>query len=77
MTFVLFFSIKVTSSTDTGLLEGSLRGNVGLFPASCVQEIRMKCYEKQNHAGHRTPGKKDPKDVVKHISKIKKMYETT
>lgn len=64
----------VTSSTDTGLLEGSLRGNVGLFPAACVQEIRMKSYENRNHTGHRTPGKgKDNANAVKQVSKVKKM----
>lgn len=38
----------VTASTDSGFLEGTLRGQVGFFPLSVVQEIRMKPYENKN-----------------------------
>ncbi|XP_061378708.1 SH3 and multiple ankyrin repeat domains protein 2 isoform X6 [Danaus plexippus] len=36
--------IEVTGATDDGLLEGSVRGSTGsgLFPASCVQEVRLR-----------------------------------
>ncbi|CAH0717440.1 unnamed protein product, partial [Brenthis ino] len=34
--------IEVTGATDDGLLEGSLRGASGLFPAHCVQEVRLR-----------------------------------
>ncbi|XP_044018295.1 uncharacterized protein LOC122859028 isoform X8 [Aphidius gifuensis] len=35
--------IEVTGSTDCGLLEGVLRGQgTGLFPAHCVQEVRLR-----------------------------------
>ncbi|CAG9562947.1 unnamed protein product [Danaus chrysippus] len=36
--------IEVTGATDDGLLEGSIRGSSasGLFPASCVQEVRLR-----------------------------------
>lgn len=33
----------VTGATDCGLLEGVLRGQgTGLFPAHCVQEVRLR-----------------------------------
>lgn len=33
----------MTGSTDSGLLEGSLRGQgTGLFPSHCVQEVRLR-----------------------------------
>ena len=32
----------MTGSTDCGLLEGWLRGDSGYFPASCVQEVRLR-----------------------------------
>ena len=31
--------IEVTGSTDTGLLEGTLRGQTGYFPKEAVQEV--------------------------------------
>ena len=31
--------IEVTGSTDTGLLEGTLRGQTGYFPREAVQEV--------------------------------------
>ncbi|KAJ8679671.1 hypothetical protein QAD02_015458 [Eretmocerus hayati] len=35
--------IEVTGATDCGLLEGVLRGHgTGLFPAHCVQEVRLR-----------------------------------
>ncbi|KAK3885694.1 hypothetical protein Pcinc_010114 [Petrolisthes cinctipes] len=34
--------LEVTGSTDDGLLEGSLRGLVGVFPPHCVQEVRLR-----------------------------------
>ncbi|XP_049957648.1 SH3 and multiple ankyrin repeat domains protein 3 [Schistocerca serialis cubense] len=35
--------LEVTGSTDCGLLEGTLRGQgTGLFPAHCVQEVRLR-----------------------------------
>ncbi|XP_066603694.1 SH3 and multiple ankyrin repeat domains protein 2 isoform X2 [Prorops nasuta] len=35
--------LEVTGATDCGLLEGSLRGQgTGLFPANCVQEVRLR-----------------------------------
>ena len=32
----------MTGSTDSGMLEGVLRGKSGIFPASCVQEVRLR-----------------------------------
>ena len=32
----------MTGSTDSGMLEGVLRGKSGFFPASCVQEVRLR-----------------------------------
>ncbi|CAL8078487.1 unnamed protein product [Orchesella dallaii] len=66
--------IEVTASTGSGVLEGSLRGNIGLFPASCVQEIRMKVYENRNNLSHRTPGSKKDAAAIKHLAKIKKIW---
>ena len=38
-----FVSWTVTGATDCGLLEGVLRGQgTGLFPAHCVQEVRLR-----------------------------------
>ncbi len=37
-----FFSFAVTGSTDDGMLEGLLRGRAGLFPANCVQEVKLR-----------------------------------
>ncbi|XP_072941742.1 SH3 and multiple ankyrin repeat domains protein 3 isoform X1 [Epargyreus clarus] len=36
--------VEVTSATDDGLLEGTVRGSgaAGLFPAHCVQEVRLR-----------------------------------
>ncbi|XP_045459885.1 SH3 and multiple ankyrin repeat domains protein 3 [Melitaea cinxia] len=36
--------IEVTGATDDGLLEGTVRGSAasGLFPAHCVQEVRLR-----------------------------------
>ncbi|XP_046979042.1 SH3 and multiple ankyrin repeat domains protein 3 isoform X6 [Vanessa cardui] len=36
--------IEVTGATDEGLLEGTVRGSAasGLFPAHCVQEVRLR-----------------------------------
>ncbi|XP_069675317.1 protein shank isoform X6 [Periplaneta americana] len=35
--------LEVTGTTDCGLLEGTLRGQgTGLFPAHCVQEVRLR-----------------------------------
>ncbi|CAG7837356.1 unnamed protein product [Allacma fusca] len=69
--------IEVTGSTDTGLLEGSLRGQMGLFPASCVQEIRMKMYENRNHLvpPSRTPGRREAnsKQFI-NIPRLKKIW---
>jgi hypothetical protein len=45
----LVFLYTVTGSRENGFLEGSLRGQVGIFPAPCVQEIRMKSYENRNN----------------------------
>lgn len=40
--FVSLF-LTVTGATDCGLLEGVLRGQgTGLFPAHCVQEVRLR-----------------------------------
>ena len=33
--------IEVTGSTDTGLLEGTLRGQTGYFPREAVQEVEF------------------------------------
>ena len=33
--------IEVTGSTDTGLLEGTLRGQTGYFPREAVQEVEQ------------------------------------
>ncbi|CAG5102090.1 Similar to Shank3: SH3 and multiple ankyrin repeat domains protein 3 (Rattus norvegicus) [Cotesia congregata] len=39
----LLFVTPVTGATDCGLLEGVLRGQgTGLFPAHCVQEVRLR-----------------------------------
>ena len=32
----------MTGSTDTGMLEGVLRGKTGKFPGHCVQEVRLR-----------------------------------
>ena len=32
----------MTGSTDTGMLEGVLRGKTGIFPGHCVQEVRLR-----------------------------------
>ena len=66
---------SVTGSTDTGLLEGSLRGQMGLFPASCVQEIRMKMYENRNHLvpPSRVSGKAGNAKQYGNAPKMKKM----
>ncbi|XP_037071274.1 SH3 and multiple ankyrin repeat domains protein 3-like [Pollicipes pollicipes] len=34
--------IEVSASTDNGLVEGCLAGQLGLFPARCVQEVRLR-----------------------------------
>ena len=34
--------VSVTGSTDSGMLEGVLRGKSGIFPANCVQEVRLR-----------------------------------
>ncbi|XP_059079130.1 uncharacterized protein LOC131877469 [Tigriopus californicus] len=34
--------IEVTASTDDGLLHGNLREKSGYFPATCVQEVRLR-----------------------------------
>ena len=34
--------IEVTGSTDTGMLEGSLRGQSGYFPRELVEEVRLR-----------------------------------
>ncbi|XP_075212417.1 SH3 and multiple ankyrin repeat domains protein 3-like isoform X2 [Lycorma delicatula] len=34
--------LEVTGATDCGLLEGNLRGETGLFPPHCVQEVRLR-----------------------------------
>ncbi|RZF33996.1 hypothetical protein LSTR_LSTR006912, partial [Laodelphax striatellus] len=34
--------LEVTGATDCGLLEGVLRGETGLFPPECVQEVRLR-----------------------------------
>ena len=34
--------IEVTGSTDTGLLEGRLRGQTGLFPREVCEEVRLR-----------------------------------
>ena len=34
--------IEVTGSTDTGLLEGILRGQTGYFPPHMVEEVRVR-----------------------------------
>ncbi|XP_039278871.1 SH3 and multiple ankyrin repeat domains protein 3 [Nilaparvata lugens] len=34
--------LEVTGATDCGLLEGVLRGETGLFPPDCVQEVRLR-----------------------------------
>ena len=36
------FYFIVIGSTNTGMLEGSARGKSGLFPAKCVQEVRLR-----------------------------------
>ncbi|XP_026462252.1 uncharacterized protein LOC113364006, partial [Ctenocephalides felis] len=48
--------IEVTATTDCGLLEGVTRaGAVGLFPAHCVQEVRLRhsstSNQPQTHSG--------------------------
>ena len=43
--------IEVTGSTDTGLLEGTLRGVSGYFPREAVQEVRLRS------SGPEAPGK--------------------
>lgn len=75
-----FFDYIVTGSTERGFLEGSLRGNVGLFPAPCVQEIRMKNYEKHNNhlappsSNHRGKGgSKQAAAAAAAVSRIKKV----
>ena len=41
--FSFFIFLTVTGATDCGLLEGVLRGQgTGLFPAHCVQEVRLR-----------------------------------
>ncbi|XP_035714472.1 uncharacterized protein LOC110858090 isoform X2 [Folsomia candida] len=84
--------IEVIGSAEGGtVLEGSLRGRIGLFPAQCVQEIRMKSYEKHNNhhlappsANHtHSSGKKGGKGVAataatpnaQHLSRIKKVSQ--
>ena len=39
---ILDFYFEVIGSTNTGILEGSARGKSGLFPAKCVQEVRLR-----------------------------------
>ncbi|XP_043229025.1 SH3 and multiple ankyrin repeat domains protein 3-like isoform X1 [Amphibalanus amphitrite] len=34
--------IEVSASTDHGMLEGCLDGQLGVFPARCVQEVRLR-----------------------------------
>lgn len=36
------FRFLVTASTDDGLLHGNLREKSGYFPATCVQEVRLR-----------------------------------
>lgn len=70
----------MTGSTDNGLLEGSLRGQIGLFPAACVQEIRMKSYENSRN-NHLAPpannrGKGGNKGAPS-LPRMKKVYAKT
>ena len=44
--------LLVTGSTDDGLLEGLLRGKSGLFPARCVQEVRLRNPDALRHHQH-------------------------
>jgi len=61
------------------MFEGSLRGELGLFPAACVQEIRMKSYENRNNLAPPAPrsgkGKKDENsNKQQQLPRMKKMY---
>jgi len=68
--------LSVTGSTESGFLEGSLRGQIGMFPSSCVQEIRMKSYENRNHLAPpaRGHGKAGVKGNAASVPRMKKMY---
>lgn len=47
----------MTATTDCGLLEGMTRaGAVGLFPAQCVQEVRLRHSSTSNQPQAPTSG---------------------
>ena len=45
--FSIFLCFSVTAITDDGHLEGVLRGQTGVFPSKCVQEVRLRNPDKQ------------------------------
>ena len=68
--------IEITGSTDSGLLEGTLRGQTGLFPRHLVQEVRFRAHKDVATTGNGAPAKPaitaaakeevmSPKEVVK------------
>ena len=60
----MFLSFPVTGSTDSGMLEGVLRGKSGFFPASCVQEVRLRNPDslKQVMGAARVAGRREVRD---------------
>ena len=66
--FQMFLMVlyAVTGSTDNGLLEGVLHGQSGLFPADCVQEVRLRNLNnmKQNLVvAPRIPGRREIREL--------------
>ena len=72
--------IEVTGSTDTGLLEGTLRGQTGYFPKEAVQEVRLRGAEvpKQDLIlpATRVPGRREIRDLTsKHFGTAVRMVK--
>ena len=60
--------IEVTASTDSGLLEGILRGQTGYFPRHIVEEVRVRQEARQEA---RVAGRREIRDLTtKHFGTI-------
>lgn len=62
--------IEVTGATDSGFLEGNLRGESGLFPAHCVQEAPPTITQTRRRPSTRVAGRREalPAPTLKHFA---------
>uniref|UniRef100_A0A0A9XJ26 SH3 and multiple ankyrin repeat domains protein 3 n=2 Tax=Lygus hesperus TaxID=30085 RepID=A0A0A9XJ26_LYGHE len=68
--------IEVTGATDSGFLEGNLRGESGLFPAHCVQEAPPPPSDLGRSTTRRRPStrinnRREPSPVAQPVSSMK------